>query len=68
MADRQPIQDVKFRNHIIPANTPLNIHIYGIQYSPKNWENPEKFFPERFENENQHDNYSFLSFGAGNRM
>jgi len=45
----------------------LAIYIYGIQHSSKNWKDPEKFIPERFEDAKQHDQYSFLSFGAGNR-
>jgi cytochrome P450 len=41
------------------------LFVYGIHHSPKNWENPEKFIPERFEHE-KHD-YTWLSFGGGSR-
>ncbi|RGB24583.1 cytochrome P450 [Rhizophagus diaphanus] len=34
-------QDIKFRNHIIPAKTSIVIFIYGIHHSPKNWKDPE---------------------------
>ncbi|RIA94749.1 cytochrome P450 [Glomus cerebriforme] len=64
---RTPSKDIKFRNHVIPAKTPIIINIYGIHHSSKNWENPEKFIPERFENE-KHDHYAWLSFGGGNRL
>jgi cytochrome P450 len=60
------LQDTKFRDHIIPANTPIEIFIYGIHHSSKNWENPEKFIPERFENE-QTNPYAWLGFGNGIR-
>jgi cytochrome P450 len=57
---------VKFRDHVIPANTAIFLSVYGIHHSPKNWEDPEKFIPERFENE-KHDHFAWLGFGAGNR-
>ncbi|CAB4414956.1 unnamed protein product [Rhizophagus irregularis] len=63
---RYPIQDVRFRDYVIPAKTPMILFVYGIHHSSKNWEDPEKFIPERFENE-RHNNYSWLSFGGGNR-
>ncbi|RIA97960.1 cytochrome P450 [Glomus cerebriforme] len=60
-------QEIKFRNYVIPAKTPIVLFIYGIHHSSKNWEDPEKFIPERFENE-KHDHYAWLSFGGGNRL
>ncbi|RIA87172.1 cytochrome P450, partial [Glomus cerebriforme] len=59
-------QDIKFRNYIIPKKIPIILFIYGIHHSSKNWEDPEKFIPERFENE-KHDHYAWLGFGGGNR-
>ncbi|GES99830.1 cytochrome P450 [Rhizophagus clarus] len=63
---RLPLQDVKFRDHVIPAKTPIILFIYGIHHSSKNWEDPEKFIPERFENEKH--NHTWFSFGGGNRL
>ncbi|CAB5392950.1 unnamed protein product [Rhizophagus irregularis] len=60
-------QEIKFRNHVIPAKTPIELSIYGIHHSSRNWKDPEKFIPERFENE-KHDHYSWLGFGGGNRL
>ncbi|RIA87169.1 cytochrome P450 [Glomus cerebriforme] len=60
-------QDIKFRNHVIPARTPILAFIYGVHHSSKNWEDPEKFIPERFQNE-KHDNHAWLSFGGGSRL
>jgi cytochrome P450 len=72
MPRRYASQDIKFRNHIIPANTILIISIYGIHHSSKNWEDPEKFIPERFKNERnekqKHDHYAWLGFGGGSRL
>jgi len=66
LSRREPLQDLKFHDHVIPAKTSIILSIYGIHHSSKNWENPEKFIPERFEDE-KHDHYAWLSFGGGNR-
>ncbi|RGB39210.1 cytochrome P450 [Rhizophagus diaphanus] len=44
------------------------LRVLGDNLMPSvNWEDPEKFIPERFENE-KHDHYAWLSFGGGNRL
>ncbi|RIB24219.1 cytochrome P450 [Gigaspora rosea] len=40
-------EDLKLKNFLIPAGTPIILFIYGIQHSPKLWKNPEEFLPER---------------------
>ncbi|RIB24220.1 cytochrome P450 [Gigaspora rosea] len=40
-------EDLKLKNFLIPAGTPVSLFIYGIQHSPKFWKNPEEFLPER---------------------
>ncbi|CAG8778781.1 1405_t:CDS:1, partial [Cetraspora pellucida] len=65
---RKVAEDLKYKNHVIPAGTGIAVFIYGIQHSSKLWENPEKFVPERFENEHfASGNYSWLAFGGGSR-
>ncbi|CAG8700599.1 21737_t:CDS:10, partial [Dentiscutata erythropus] len=59
-------EDLKHKNFLIPAGTPISLFIYGLHHSPKLWKNPEEFLPERYENE--HENYSWLAFGGGTRM
>ncbi|CAG8473344.1 4914_t:CDS:2 [Cetraspora pellucida] len=59
-------EDLKYKNFLLPAGTFIGLFLYGIQNSSKLWENPEKFLPERFENE--HENYSWLAFGGGSRI
>ncbi|CAG8522748.1 6369_t:CDS:2, partial [Racocetra fulgida] len=54
-------EDLKYKNFLLPAGTPISLFIYGIHHSTKLWENPEEFLPERFETE--HDNYSWIAFG-----
>ncbi|CAG8476924.1 10052_t:CDS:10, partial [Scutellospora calospora] len=67
---RVTTKEIECRGHVIPAGTCIELFIYGIHHSPKNWVNPEEFLPERFENE-QHENgevNSWLGFGDGYRM
>ncbi len=47
----------------------LNICSYLIHRDPKQFVNPEKFFPERFlpENSEERDPYAYIPFSAGKR-
>ncbi|GES99836.1 cytochrome P450 [Rhizophagus clarus] len=60
-------QEIRFHDHVIPTGTPIVLFIYGVHHSSRNWKDPEKFIPERFENE-KHDHYAWLAFGGGNRL
>ncbi|CAG8647661.1 10325_t:CDS:2, partial [Gigaspora rosea] len=65
---RKLTEDLKYKNHVIPAGTGVSLFIYAMQHSPKLWENPEEFIPERFENEkNINGTYTWTPFGAGSR-
>lgn len=62
----------------LPGEVPLTIEkgtivwlpIYGIHRDPQYYENPDKFNPERFsdENKNEINPSTFLSFGIGPRI
>ncbi|CAG8563938.1 322_t:CDS:10, partial [Scutellospora calospora] len=64
---RRLTKDLKHKNFVIPAGTPITIFLYAIQHSPKYWENPEEFLPERFENEHANGDQYWLAFGGGSR-
>ncbi|XP_023310973.1 cytochrome P450 9e2-like [Anoplophora glabripennis] len=62
---------------ILPDETPLRVEkdvmislpVYGIHHDPKYFPNPERFDPERFNDENKSEikPYSYFPFGLGPR-
>lgn len=63
-------EDIKtYSGYTIPKGCDINIYIYDLHRSPKYWENPEKFDPDRFLPENiatRHP-FAYLPFSAGSR-
>lgn len=51
----------------IPKGTPVCVDTYSLNFSEQFWENPEKFYPERFSNGMKHVAGSFFRFGLGPR-
>ena len=47
--------------------TPVCVDTYSLNFSEQFWENPEKFYPERFSNGMKHVAGSFFRFGLGPR-
>ncbi|KAI7727055.1 hypothetical protein M8C21_007887, partial [Ambrosia artemisiifolia] len=63
--------EVKLGEYIVPKNTQIMVNAWAMARDPRYWENPMKFKPERFlENElefkGQH--FEFIPFGSGRRM
>jgi len=69
MVDRMALADDHAGDLDIPAGSTVVVFIYGTHHSPRYWENPEKFDPERFTkaNEKLHTPFAHLPFGAGPR-
>ena len=55
---------------VIPVGMPIMIPVVGIHNDEKYFENPDKFDPERFSDENKHkiQDFTYLPFGAGPRL
>ncbi|XP_073145874.1 cytochrome P450 81Q32-like [Henckelia pumila] len=53
----------------VPAKTMLLVNLWAIQNDPKNWEDPRKFKPERFDgtSEGSRDGFKLMPFGSGRR-
>lgn len=49
----------------IPKGSTVGIHVAGIHYNPRYWEDPEEFRPERFLKDYPRD--AFLGFSTGPR-
>ncbi|XP_029674247.1 cytochrome P450 6k1-like, partial [Formica exsecta] len=56
-------------NLVIEEGTPVFISVRGLHYEPKYFLDPDKFDPERFNEENKRDRpaYVYLPFGEGPR-
>ncbi|KAG2219147.1 hypothetical protein INT45_002338 [Circinella minor] len=64
-------KDTELGGVFIPKGTGVTLSIYNLQRSPKVWDNPQKFDPERFspggEAENKDPN-SWIPFSSGQRQ
>ncbi|KAI3760582.1 hypothetical protein L1987_50979 [Smallanthus sonchifolius] len=64
-------QDCIVGGYHIPANTTTFINVWSLNRDPTHWENPFKFMPERYK-ENQVDvrgqHFRLLPFGGGRRL
>lgn len=69
MVDRMALADDRAGDIDIPGGSTVVVFIYGTHHSPRYWENPEIFDPERFNkaNEKRHTPFAHLPFGAGPR-
>jgi cytochrome P450 len=66
---RQATEDDRLGPHLIRAGSVIYVAVYGIQRSPRYWDAPEQFRPDRFFEapaEPRHP-HAFLPFGAGPR-
>jgi cytochrome P450 len=70
MAPRETISSLNLNGYDIPEKTMVFVNSWAIQRDPKNWENPEEFMPERFENSIINfigQDFQFIPFGFGRR-
>ncbi|KAJ8403546.1 hypothetical protein AAFF_G00348720 [Aldrovandia affinis] len=64
------MQDSSIGGHCIPKGTRVLVNMWSIHHDPQQWEEPEKFKPERFL-DSEGCRFSppyFLPFGAGPRV
>jgi len=66
---RVATKDMKYKDMFIPKGTILGIHLQTLHTNPEYWEDPLKFNPDRFSEENRKGRQRFLHvpFGAGLR-
>ncbi|KAG2433939.1 hypothetical protein HYH02_012484 [Chlamydomonas schloesseri] len=70
---RRALQDDQFDQYTVPAGSDLFISVWNLHRSPKLWDEPDKFKPDRFgpldgpmPNEVT-ENFAYLPFGGGRR-
>ncbi|XP_058117982.1 cytochrome P450 4d2-like [Anopheles ziemanni] len=59
--------DMTVNGVVIPAETEVLINIYIMHNDPDQYPEPDRFLPERFENEDGKTTFSYLPFSAGIR-
>ena len=72
LVPRRTLSSVKLGGYDIPEKARVFVNVWAIQRDPSEWDRPEEFVPERFEN-NTIDfklgaqDYQFTPFGVGRR-
>ncbi|XP_006629247.2 cytochrome P450 17A2 [Lepisosteus oculatus] len=64
------LQDTSIGEHFIPKDTRVVVNMWSIHHDPRQWDEPERFRPERFlDSQGQRSSpASFIPFGAGPRV
>jgi cytochrome P450 len=66
-APRVTLEQTQLAGFDIPKGSRVLVSIYAIQRHPEFWSEPERFKPERFEQDPRHS-YVYLPFGLGERF
>nr|WCC58133.1 cytochrome P450 [Pharsalia antennata] len=64
---RKLTEELKWDGVVLPKGQALTVFIFGIHRNPKYFPNPMKFIPERFENYDGKEPFSYVPFSAGPR-
>ncbi|MFY2203306.1 cytochrome P450, partial [Escherichia coli] len=69
---RESLEDCKILGHHVPAKTRVLINVWAINRDPRYWEEPDRFWPERFDGKDtvvdyRRHSFQFLPFGGGKR-
>jgi len=66
---RKTVQESKFENHVIPADTIIFYNTFAINHDPNRFPNPEEFNPDRYTKKGvDHSTFDHFGFGGGRRM
>lgn len=67
---RVATEDLQLGDYFVPKDTVVAVTSYIVHHSPRWWDEPEAFRPERFtpENEAARHRYAYVPFGGGPRV
>ncbi|WPB77532.1 cytochrome P450 [Archangium violaceum] len=67
-AERAPLTDTELGGYTIPANAPIVISVYVTHRDGRFFEQPERFWPERFLGVEDRQLPAYLPFGGGSHL
>lgn len=67
---REAKTEITLGEYTLPAGTAFALPVYVVHRSLRNWNDPEKFIPERFSEEHARDiqKFAYFPFGGGPRL
>jgi len=70
LGTREAIEDVPYKNMVIPKGTRVGIYFHIVHTNPDQWEDPLTFNPDRFlpENRKGRNHFFHIPFSAGPRQ
>jgi cytochrome P450 len=71
VAPRFTVEDTEFSGVFIPKGTCVTVNMFNMHHSNKVWDNPEKFDPDRFEDDGDRiasPQMDWAPFGGGPRQ
>ncbi|XP_017428600.1 desmethyl-deoxy-podophyllotoxin synthase [Vigna angularis] len=71
LVPRECRESCEVKGYTIPAGTRVIVNAWAIGRDPDYWNDPDKFYPERFMNspiDYKGSHHEFIPFGAGRRM
>ena len=69
LLSRRTIEPDRLGGYLVPANTNVLLPLYLLHRHPQFWQQPERFWPERFapEHERARARFAYMPFAAGPR-
>ncbi|KAL1217460.1 Cytochrome P450 81F2 [Cardamine amara subsp. amara] len=67
LVPRSPSEDLKIDEYDVPRGTIVLVNAWAIHRDPKLWDEPERFMPERFEDQAAANVNKLMTFGNGRR-